>query len=118
MIRHAEACLPVECCGLLAVDPVGRIRFAYPLTNSAPSATTFTIAPDEHFAALRHAERHGWEIGGVFHSHPGGSPELSAVDLAQPHEQDWLHVVVGFAPQLELRGWWIRDGKLTEVSLD
>nr|MBO2500672.1 M67 family peptidase [Acidimicrobiia bacterium] len=117
VIRHAEACLPDECCGLLAVDAVGRIRFVYPLTNADPSPTTFTIAPEEHFAALRHAERHGWEIGGVFHSHPKGPPELSEVDLAQPHDPDWIHVVVGFVPEPAVRAWRIRGGEPAEVPI-
>ncbi len=117
VIRHAESCLPDECCGLLAVDAVGRIRFAYPLTNADPSPTTFTIAPEEHFAALRHAERLGWEIGGVFHSHPDGPAELSEVDLSQPHEPDWIHLVVGFVPRQEVKGWWVGGGKPVEVPL-
>jgi len=117
VIRHAEVCLPNECCGLLATDGVGRIRFAYPLTNSNPSPVAFTIAPEEHFAALRHAERHGWEIGGVFHSPPRGPAVLSETDLSQPHETDWIHVVVGFVPHLDVKGWWIRGGKPVEIPI-
>lgn len=89
---------------------------AYPLTNTAASATGFTIAPREHFGALRHAERRGWEIGGVFHSHPGGTATLSAVDLAQPHDPDWFHLVVGFSPDLQVRTWWIRRPAHTAAS--
>lgn len=110
MIRHAVNCLPEEACGLLAVDEPRRVRMVYPLTNSQHSATSFTIEPREHFGALRHAEQSGWNLGGVFHSHPQGTAELSSTDLDQPHDPDWFHVVVGFVPRLEIRGWSIVKG--------
>ena len=70
LLAHAFACHPEESCGLLASDPSGRLRMAYPLTNALHSPTNYTIEPTEHFRALKHAELSGWEISGVFHSHP------------------------------------------------
>ena len=84
ILAHAYHCAPDECCGLLAMDPEGAIRFAYPLTNVHPSPVSYTIDPDEHIHALNHAEALGWEIGGVFHSHPGGTaaPSMVAREVA------------------------------------
>lgn len=95
MVNHSRQCHPREACGLLAKDGSGRWQMAYPLTNRESSAHRFTIDPDEHFGAVSHAERNGWEIAGVFHSHPFGSSELSPTDRRQPHDPDWLHVVIG-----------------------
>ena len=48
------------------------VRFVYPLTNSNPSPTSFTIDPTEHFHSWRHATANGWDLIGAFHSHPDG----------------------------------------------
>lgn len=110
-------CHPRECCGLLATDREGRLRMVYSLTNAADSSVRFTIEPREHFGALMHAESRGWEIAGVFHSHPGGDALLSPTDLSQPHEPEWLHVIVGLRPDTHLRAWRIEGGRAVEVRL-
>lgn len=117
IVRHAVACYPVEACGLLAADTAGELRMAYPLTNAEASPTRFTLDAREHFGAVCHAESHGWDIAGVFHSHPAGSAVLSAADIAQVHPAHWVHFVVGFLPDLELRAWHIDAGRVRELSL-
>ena len=115
ILAHAEHCSPNEACGLIAVDSSGVIRFAYPLTNADPSPVTYTVDPDEHFQAMRHAEEMGWEIGGVFHSHPGGEATPSMIDVQAALEPDWMYVI---ASPDEIRGFVIRDGVFDEVALD
>ncbi|HLT95768.1 MAG TPA: M67 family metallopeptidase [Acidimicrobiia bacterium] len=116
IVVHALVCQPFEACGLLASDPNGRLRMAYALDNAVREPDRFTIEPDQHFGALRHAERHGWEIGGVFHSHPTSGPQMSATDLAQPHESGWIHVIVGFVPRLSLGVWRVANGEPRPVA--
>lgn len=94
MLAHAAHDRPAEACGLLAVDGQGTVRFVYCLSNADASPRAFTIAPDEYFGATRHAERHGWEIAGMFHSHPDGLPVPSSTDLARAPASDWLYIVV------------------------
>jgi [CysO sulfur-carrier protein]-S-L-cysteine hydrolase len=89
------------------------MRFAYPLTNSAPSPTTYTVDPDEHFHAMRHAEANGWEIGGVFHSHPGGVARPSNTDIATAIDPGWLHLITDLN---EVRAFAI-DGNVGELEL-
>lgn len=115
ILTHADNCAPNECCGLLAADGEGRITFVYPLTNADPSPVTYTIAPDEHFHALRHAESNSWEIAGVFHSHPAGGAMPSMIDVQTALEPGWLYVIA--APG-ELRGFRISDGLVEEIGLD
>jgi [CysO sulfur-carrier protein]-S-L-cysteine hydrolase len=95
MLAHAESCHPEESCGLLASDTAGTIRMAYPLTNALRSSTNYTIEPREHVKALRHAESRGWEISGVFHSHPHTGASPSPTDIRLAPDPDWLYVVVG-----------------------
>lgn len=113
ILAHADNCLPDECCGLIATVE-GAIRFAYPLTNANPSPVTFTVDPLEHFGAMRHAEGQGWEISGVFHSHPDGAPTPSPTDVAMAWDPDWIHLIVGAG---ELSAFRIREGKVDEVGV-
>jgi proteasome lid subunit RPN8/RPN11 len=115
IVTHADNCAPNECCGLLAGDPTGRICFAYPLTNAHPSPVSYTIDPEEHFRALRHAESNGWEIAGAFHSHPRGPATPSIIDVQSALEPDWLYLV---ASPGEIRGFRIADGEVVELGLE
>ena len=119
MVAHALFCYPEEACGLLAADEEGRLRMAYCLGNADRSAVTYSLDPQEHFRALRHAEANGWHLAGVFHSHTHSPARPSPTDVAQAFEPDWLYVLVSLedrdAP--EVRGFWIRDGKVEEEPL-
>lgn len=116
---HVRACLPEEACGLLAVDPDVRIRFAYPLTNADHSPVAYTVEPVEHFGAVRHAERNGWEVAGSFHSHPTSSPEPSATDIARAPETRWIHLLAGFdGPDVVIRAYTIVAGAVREVPVE
>jgi len=112
---HASNCAPDECCGLLASDAEGRLRFAYPLTNVEASPISFTIDPDEHLHALLHAEAQGWEISGVFHSHPGGEGLPSARDLRAPHDPAWIHLIVATG---RVRAFTYLEGRALELEVD
>jgi len=119
MVAHALFCDPEEACGLLAADEEGRLRMAYCLGNADRSPVTYSLDPQEHFRALRHAEANGWHLAGVFHSHTQSPARPSPTDVAQAFEPDWLYVLVSLedrdAP--EVRGFWIRDGKVEEEPL-
>lgn len=119
MLVHADNCHPEESCGLLASDGTGRMRMAYPLTNELRSSTNYTIEPKEHFRAIRHAEASGWQISGVFHSHPHTGAYPSPTDVRLAPDPGWLYVVVGMetrdAPVV--RGFRIIDGQIQEETL-
>lgn len=118
MIAHAEFCLPEEACGLMAFDDADTLRMVYATTNLDRSEVRFTVAPEEHFGAIRHAESCGWRIGGSFHSHPESAAFPSARDIAGALDPGWLYVVVGLANGVpEVRGYRIRDYAVSEVSL-
>lgn len=95
IVDHCLSELPNEGCGLLGVSE-GQVVAVYRTTNLDRSPSSYTIPPQEHFDALGDAESKGWEIGGVFHSHPSGPAKMSSVDLAKAQEPDWAYVVVGF----------------------
>jgi proteasome lid subunit RPN8/RPN11 len=119
MVAHARFCYPEEACGLLAADDTGRLRMTYCLTNVERSPVSYTLDPTEHMRALRHAERNGWTLTGVFHSHTHTAAYPSRTDVARALEPDWLYVLVsleeGDSP--DVRGFWIRDGKIEEEPM-
>ena len=92
---------------------------AYPLTNSLRSSTNYTIEPREHLKALRHAESQGWEISGVFHSHPHTQAFPSPTDVTLACEPDWLYVVIGMqTPDVpEIRAFHITNSQVHEQQL-
>ena len=104
----------VERCGLLFGDSK-RIHTAQPAANVASDpARFFEIDPVILFAAMRAERRGGPRLIGHYHSHPGGSAEPSARDLAalEPGKL-WLIVASGTA-----RLWLAEAGAFRELKLD
>lgn len=116
IIDHCRAALPDEGCGLFAVDD-GNVVEVYETSNSDSSPTGYTVPPEEHLAALEDAESRGWEIGGVFHSHPTGSARPSMIDVRSALERRWVYLVVGLRGRPEVRGWMIPGNGIREVDL-
>ncbi len=120
MLAHAYTCHPEESCGLLAGPADGDIRMAYPLTNTLHSPTNYTIDPTEHFRSLKHADRSGWDLIGVFHSHPHTAAVPSRTDIRLATEPEWLYVLVGMEEfdDPQIRAFRISERGVTEVALD
>ena len=118
MVAHARFDFPNEACGLLAADEQGRVRMAYCLTNAQASPTRYTLDPTEHFRAMRHAERQGWEIIGVFHSHTHSAAYPSPTDVQLALEPAWAYVIVSLArSEPDVRVFRIADGAVDEEPL-
>lgn len=113
MAVHARNEAPNEACGLVAGSS-GQVRFFYPLDNVAPSVDRYVVDPVGHVSALRHAERSGWELIGVFHSHPSGSAIPSATDIAETFEPDWISFISGSGG---VRAWQIAGGVPREMHM-
>ncbi len=113
MIQHARSAAPQEACGLFAVGDEA-VTMVYCLTNAQHSAVGYTIDPTEHYHAWEHARRNGWDIGGVYHSHPTSAAVPSPADLLGL-DPDWVSVILGAR---EIRAYRVRDGVATGVTID
>ncbi len=91
---------------------------AYALTNVENSPVAYTIDPTEHYRALQHAERSGWSLIGVFHSHPSGPAVPSEVDRRLAWEPNWHYVIVGGDDFSEVRSFAVRAGRVDEEIVD
>ena len=115
---HARFAYPEEACGLLAGRSADVVRMVYCLTNVDHSPSRFTVAPAEHYHAWRHAERNGWEITGVFHSHPTSAAVPSPEDVAGALDPSWIYLIAGPVDDaLEVRAYRIRSGVVAETAV-
>jgi proteasome lid subunit RPN8/RPN11 len=110
---------PEEACGLIAGPAAGEALAFYPCRNVAASARVYTLDPKDHLAAELDAERRGWEIVGVVHSHTHSEPYPSPTDVAQAPDPAWHYVIVSLkrdAP--EVRAYHLVDGDIAEEPIE
>jgi proteasome lid subunit RPN8/RPN11 len=116
IIEHCLSELPNEGCGLVAMDGES-VTWVYPTGNDLASPTGYTIPPQAHVNSLFHAEGSDWRLGGVFHSHPDGSAEMSSTDVRAALDPDWVYLVVGLEGKPDIRGWQVHGGTVEKVLL-
>ena len=119
MVGHCYEALPLEGAGLLGGDPhTAKASVCYPTDNIARSSKLYTVDPKQHLQADRDAERHGFEIIGVFHSHTHTDAYPSPTDVAQAPDPTWHYVLVSLrdiAPVV--RSYRIVDGNIEEEGV-
>lgn len=118
MVDHARAWAPNEACGLVAgVNHV--VTKVYQLVNSDPGSDRFTLDPEGHFAVLQDTAAHGWEILGLFHSHPNARPIPSAADLGGGGDPDWVNLIVGVEEgRIAVRAYRYVDGVASPIEIE
>jgi proteasome lid subunit RPN8/RPN11 len=119
MFKHSGWTYPEEACGLVAFDDDGDPVLTLCLTNVDHARDRFTITPDEQFGALQLAERLGYRIGAVFHSHTESEAVPSEFDVGGGADPEWLHFIVGPVAGRRplLRAYRIVEGGVAEVKV-
>jgi proteasome lid subunit RPN8/RPN11 len=119
MFAHAVWGHPNEACGLLAMDGDGQAKMVFCLTNTDASERRFTIDPVEHHGCVAFAERVGWHIGGIFHSHTRSEAYPSDTDIGGGGDPSWLQVIVGpvIGRNPVVRAFRFDDGIVNEASV-
>ena len=116
MLDHVDRQAPLEACGLLAgknarVEKVIRVR------NQAQSAVRFVMEPYEQLQAFDWIESNGLDLLGIFHSHPTGPETVSATDITEA-AYEVVHIIWSRNQAAwQARGFWIENGKATEIEL-
>jgi len=74
--------------------------------------------PRDQIAAIRSIEAQGWDIIGIYHSHPSGPATPSPTDIANA-SYDVVYVIVSLAnlPHLEMRGYRILGEEAKEIGI-
>jgi proteasome lid subunit RPN8/RPN11 len=86
MIRHAEATYPRECCGIMIGSISGeekKVVEARAVDNvyTGGQEDRYEIRPEDLLAADRDARNQGYDLIGIFHSHPDCAAYFSKTDL-------------------------------------
>jgi proteasome lid subunit RPN8/RPN11 len=123
MRSHLDACRPQEGCGLLA-GTGGSVHRVLPIANRLESPSRFRMDPLEQLRALNWMDDNGLELVGIFHSHPA-DPEAGVPVRGEPSPTDIaeaaypvVHVIWSRpAGQWQARGYWIEQGRASEVEL-
>jgi proteasome lid subunit RPN8/RPN11 len=119
IIDHARAEAPRECCGVIAGKDGQPVRL-YRAHNIAEGNRFYEIDPmqliDLEFNEL---PSRGTEIIAIYHSHPESPPRPSATDIALAFWPDAVYLICSLEnpERPEIRGWHMRDGAVTEVTL-
>ncbi|SEH33903.1 Mov34/MPN/PAD-1 family protein [Magnetospirillum fulvum] len=100
--KAAEAAFPAEGCGLL----IGRGRRIVRVSRVIPADNLererhldrFELDPAARFAAERTLRGGPERIVGHWHSHPNGSADPSAEDIARAYEPELIWLIVAVAP--------------------
>ncbi len=81
MIAHGRSGKPEEVCGLVARDQAGNITAVLPVENVAQNKIiTYYMEPMSQHRAFMEVERQGWELAGIYHSHPASQAYPSQTD--------------------------------------
>jgi proteasome lid subunit RPN8/RPN11 len=110
--------MPLEACGLLA-GLNSKVETVIEVTNQAQSAVRYEMDPIEQLNAFEWIESSGLDLIGIFHSHPTGPETVSPTDIAQA-AYAVVYVIlarVDNAHAWRARGFWIKDGAFSEVTL-
>jgi len=118
IVAHAREDLPNECCGMVGgVD--GEARTVYRAENAEASPLRYSIDAKEQFRLMREIEGAGEELAAIYHSHTKSSayPSQTDVNLAGWPEAVYLIVSLADPDAPDLKGFWIRDGEISEAEL-
>ena len=119
MLKEAKTAYPHECCGLLVGDSndSGKVvREVYPVENKnkVRAEDRYEIDPKEFDRIDQAATKKGWNITGIYHSHPDHPAEPSAFDKECANvwtEYSYIIISVKNGVDDDLRCWCFNSGK-------
>lgn len=116
LIKYVDQHAPLEACGVLA-GKINRAEKMIGVLNQAQSPVRFVMDPYEQLHAFDWIDSNGFDLVGIFHSHPAGPETVSPTDIAEA-AYAVVHLVLSRAEtQWKARGFWIENGKASEVTL-
>lgn len=117
LCAEAERLSPEEACGLLA-GRAGRVQAVLPVTNALHSRVRYRMEPTEQIKAFIEIERRGWELIGIYHTHPRGPDGPSHTDKAEAYYPDSVYVILSRqADGWGCRGFTIQEDQTSEVEI-
>ena len=115
---YCEKEYPNEACGLLTgslsdqTAETKRVQDIVPLENvllrEGRGRFDFAFLPEDFARQERAAEAAGFDVIGLFHSHPDHPPRPSKTDEGQPMLSGWVNVIASVhgGTFKEAKAWW------------
>ena len=97
ILKHCEAGLPDEACGLIGGTKEGNdkyIKKVYLLTNIDHSNEHFSMDPKEQLQAVKDMRQNGLELLGNFHSHPESPSSPSEEDKRLAYDSTAVYMIM------------------------
>jgi proteasome lid subunit RPN8/RPN11 len=118
MLDHVCKLVPEEACGLIAgLENAG--CEVIPITNTLKSPLRYRMHPQEQLEAFNYIEAHGWELLGIYHSHPAGPAIPSLTDVEEAAYPGVIHLIWSrFSDIWQCRGFIIQEDQVQEVVLE
>jgi len=118
MIAHARAEIPNECCGMIGGSD-GDAATLYRAANAEASPLRYSLDASDQFRIMKEMEEQGEELLAIYHSHTASAAYPSQTDVNLATYPDAVYIIVSLQDpeDPEVRGYWIRDGKIDESEL-
>ncbi|MEM5947420.1 M67 family metallopeptidase [Spirochaetia bacterium 38H-sp] len=114
--EHSISELPNEACGYIA-GKGDTAEKQYRLTNADASCEHFSFIPEEQFATLKDARKHGLALIAVYHSHPSTPARMSDEDIRLANDTEMRYLIYS-VKEKSLKCFRIDDNKnVTEEEL-
>ena len=119
MLAHAREDAPNECCGMIG-GRAGDAVTLYRATNAEASPLRYSLDAQDQFRIMRQMEDAGEELVAIYHSHTASPAFPSQTDVNLALYPDAVYVIVSLENpgDPDVRGFWIRDGKIDDAELD
>jgi proteasome lid subunit RPN8/RPN11 len=91
----------------------------YRAENAEASPLRYSIDAKEQFRLMKAIEEAGEDLTAIYHSHTKSAAYPSQTDVNLAGWPDAVYLIVSLAePDApDLKGFWIRDGKISEAEL-
>lgn len=114
ILDHSRRAYPYECCGLLAGTGTEskNVEAVFALTNMnrERAADRYEINPEEYADQDRRIQKAGWQVIGIYHSHPDHPPRPSETDLKQAWPvYSYLIVAVEKGESVDPHSWVLNE---------
>ena len=119
---HVDGTPDVEVCGLIGgvwqpYDRLALARVVIPVKNVDPAPSVrYAMEPQALLNAVLNFEKKGWEVVGIYHSHPHGTAQPSVTDAAEAMYPDAVYLIG--VPGGNLTAWRIIRGEIHAAALE
>lgn len=119
IVAHAREDFPNECCGMVG-GAGGEARTVYRAANAEASPFRYSIDAKEQFRLMQAIEEEGEDLVAIYHSHTKSSAYPSQTDVNLAGWPDAVYLIASLADPdaADVRGYWIRDGVITDAEID